>query len=162
MIRRVNQEDIPLCTQLIRESFKTVADQFGFTQENAPGFTAFITTEDRLYWQLEEEHRPMYLYCDEDGICGYYSLMLQENNACELNNLAVSPEYRHKGIGKKLLEHAFNTAKDLGCTTMNIEIIEENKVVRKWYEANGAIYMGTRKYDALPFMCGHMEKKIDK
>lgn len=37
-----------------------------------------------------------------------YSLLLQENNECELNNLYVLPAYGHKGIGEKLLENAFN------------------------------------------------------
>ena len=48
MIREVRREDVPECVDLIRKSFKTVADEFGFTVENAPGFTAFATTEERL------------------------------------------------------------------------------------------------------------------
>ena len=46
MIKRV-EEDIAECVKVIKESFATVAKEFGFTVENAPGFTAFATTEDR-------------------------------------------------------------------------------------------------------------------
>ena len=68
--------------KMITESFQTVADEFGFTVENAPKFTAFATTEERLYWQLETENWPMYAFYDHGNMAGYYSLLLQENHAC--------------------------------------------------------------------------------
>lgn len=43
----------------------TVADEYGFTEENAPRFTAFATTQDRLYWHMDGEHRPMYIFEEE-------------------------------------------------------------------------------------------------
>ena len=45
MIRAVSEPDIPNCAEVIRESFKTVADELGFTPENAPRFTAFAVTD---------------------------------------------------------------------------------------------------------------------
>ena len=110
MIQEVNEKDIPECVKVIRESFATVANEFGFTIENAPKFTAFATTEERLRWHLFGEHRPMYAFIDNGKIIGYYSLLLQNNKDCELNNLCVLPSYRHRKIGQKLLIHAFNTA----------------------------------------------------
>ncbi len=160
MIREVRREEIPICAQVIKKSFMTVADEYGFTEENAPRFTAFATTTDRLFWHMDNEKRPMYVF-EEDGVlCGYYSLFLQENGECELNNLAVLPEYRHKGIGKQLLEHAFIISKEAGCKIMNIGIVEENTVLRSWYELNGAIHIGTKKYDFFLFTCGYMKKEL--
>lgn len=46
MIQEVNEKDISECVKVIRESFATVANEFGFTVENAPRFTAFATTEE--------------------------------------------------------------------------------------------------------------------
>ena len=101
----------------------TVADEYGITKENAPRFTAFAISDDRLYWHMNQEHRPMFV-AEEDGVlCGYYSLLIQENRECELNNLAVLPQYRHRGIGKRLLEHSYITAKNMGCHVMNIGIV---------------------------------------
>ena len=96
MIQEVNEKDIPECVKVIRESFATVANEFGFTIENAPKFTAFATIEERLRWHLFGEHRPMYAFFDNGKIIGYYSLLLQNNNECELNNLCVLPSYRHR------------------------------------------------------------------
>ena len=160
MIRTVKRDDIPVCVDIIKRSFKTVADEFGFTIDNAPRFTAFSTTKERLYWQMDNEPRLMFVYEQNDVICGYYSLLMQENNECELNNLAVLPEYRHCGIGKKLLEHAYESANDQGCKLINVGIVEENKQLRRWYEQNGFTHTGTKKFDFFPFTCGYMVKEI--
>lgn len=160
MIRKVYREDIPECVKVIKRSFQTVAEKFGSTAENAPRFTAFAVTEERLYWHLDSEHRPMFVFCDNNKIVGYYSLSVSDDGECELNNLAVLPEYRHKGIGKGLLDHAEKTAKESGCNVLNISIVEENTVLRKWYEQNGAVHTGTKKFDFFPFTCGYLKKNI--
>ncbi len=160
MIKEIQQNELSECVNVIRVSFKTVADELGFTAENAPRFTAFATTEERLNWHFFGEKRPMYAYYDEGKIVGYYSLLLQENNECELNNVCVLPDYRHKGIGEELLKHALQTAKTLGCRKINIGIVEENVVLRKWYENFGFIHTGTQKFEFFPFTCGYMEKPL--
>lgn len=159
MIRQINEENLAECADVIRKSFMTVADEFGFTAENAPRFTAFATTRDRLSRQLHEERRPMYAEFDGDRIVGYFSLLVQ-GGECELNNLCVLPEYRHGGRGGELLTNAFDTAKRLGCTRVNIGIVEENKTLREWYEGYGFVHTGTKKFDFFPFTCGYMYKEL--
>lgn len=161
MIKAVAEKDIAECVKVIRESFSTVADEFGFTIENAPRFTAFVTTEERLKWHLTGEHRPMYAFFENGIIVGYYSLLLQGNKECELNNLCVMPVYRHMGIGQELLKDAFKTAGALNCNKINIGIVEENNMLRKWYESFGFVHTGTKKFDFFPFTCGYMEKNLD-
>lgn len=102
----------------------------------------------------------MYAFYDNDVIVGYYSLLLQENSECELSNLCVLPAYRHKGIGAELLKHAFRNAKELNCSKINIGIVEENSVLRKWYESFGFVHTGIEKFDFFPFTCGYMEKRV--
>ena len=159
-IREINENDIQECVELIKKSFKTVADQFGFTEENAPRFTAFATNAERLWWQLNQEHRPMYGYYRDGRMAGYYSLLLKDNGECELNNLCVDPEYRHQSIGEELLLDAFVRARELGCNKMNIGIVEENTILRKWYESYGFVHTKAEKFDFFPFTCGYMEKEL--
>ena len=160
VIKEVNEKELAECVKVIRESFSTVANEFGFTAENASRFTAFATTEKRLNWHLTGEHRPMYAFYDNGAIVGYYSLLLQDNNECELNNLCVIPAYRHNGIGEQLLKHAFTITQELKCHKINIGIVEENQVLRKWYESFGFVHIGTQKFDFFPFTCGYMEKNL--
>lgn len=161
MIKEITRYEIPECVSVIKESFLTVADSLGFTAENAPRFTAFATTEERLIYQLETERRPMYAYHNAQGsIIGYFSLCFSDNGECELNNLCVVPGYRHEGIGAELLEDAYIRAAQAGCTKMKIGIVEENTMLRSWYEQNGFIHTGTKKFDFFPFTCGYMERTI--
>ena len=156
MIREVRREDIPACVRVIRNSHQTVADQFGLTAENAPRYVAFATDESRLLWHMDSEHRLMFLEEEEGIIRGYYSLLMKENNECELGNLSVLPEYRHRGIGTALLKHSLQTARKQNCRIMRLSIVEENTMLRNWYEQNGAVHTDTRKYDFFPFTCGYM------
>ena len=157
MIRAAEKDELAVCADVIRKSFRTVADEFGFTEENAPRFTAFAATEERLRWQMDSEHRLMFLDEEDGTVCGYYSLLMLDQNECELGNLAVLPEYRHKGIGGRLLRHAVETARTRNCRIMNLGIVEENKRLREWYERSGAVHTGTEKYDFFPFTCGYMK-----
>ena len=156
MIRIISREDIPECVQVIRRSHQTVADEFGFTKENAPGYVAFSTDVDRLIWHMDQEHRLMFLEEESGVIRGYYSLLLRQDGECELGNLSVLPEYRHRGIGTELLRHAVSTAQKQHCVIMRLGIVEENTVLRQWYEKNGAVYTGTEKFPFFPFTCGYM------
>jgi len=160
MIREVRREDIPECVRVIRNSHRTVADEFGFTPENAPRYVAFATDENRLIWHMEHEHRLMFLDEENGVIRGYYSLLLKQDGECELGNLSVLPEYRHQGIGTELLRHAAGIARERQCGTMRLSIVEENAVLRKWYEENGAVHTGTEKYDFFPFTCGYMKIQL--
>ena len=83
-----------------------------------------------------------------------------ENEECELNNLCVLPEFRHKKIGEALLEDALACAVEKGCKKMKMGIVEENKVLRRWYESHGFVHTNTIKYDFFPFTCGYMEKDL--
>ena len=157
MIRKAERADLANCADVIRNSFQTVADEFGLTEENAPRFTAFATTEERLIRHMDVEHRHMYLDEEDGKVCGYYSLLFRGNGECELGNLSVLPEYRHRGIGGRLLKHSVEKARVLGCRVMNLSIVEENTVLRKWYENHGAVHTGTERFDFFPFTCGYMQ-----
>ena len=157
MIKQITRENIPECVKVIRESFMTVAEELGFTAENAPRFTAFSVNEERLYWQYDNENRPMFAYFKNEKILGYYSLLICDNNECELNNLCVLPDHRHNKIGEKLLNDAFIQARKINCSKIKIGIVEENIRLRQWYEKHNFIHTGTEKFDFFPFTCGYME-----
>ena len=159
-IRAVGDPDVEECVKVIRESFGTVAREFGITEENAPRFTACATDAKRIGWHMHGEHRPMFGYFLEGKMVGYYSLRLPENGACELNNLSVLPAFRHRRIGEELLLDAFVRARGLGAEKMTLGLVEENRVLREWYESFGFRHTGQEKYDFFPFVCGYMEKTL--
>lgn len=160
MIREIKDNEIKQCVSVIRQSFQTVADEFGFTEENAPLFTAFATDEAKVLMWKNEQHRPMYGYFEDEVLVGYYNLAFPSEVECELGSLCVLPGKRHSGIGDALLEDAISRAKELGFGKMKLSIVEENKLLRKWYEDHGFVHVGTKKFDFFPFTCGYLERSI--
>lgn len=159
-IRQMDESEIESCVALIRCSFQTVADEFGFTVQNAPRFTAFAIDAERLMTQ-HKEGRPMFVCIDkEEKTLGYYSLCQKDTETVEMNNLCVAPECRHRKIGRELLLHAIRQAMIIGYRYMTIGIVEENQRLRAWYEKYGFVHTGTQKFDFFPFTCGYMRKQL--
>lgn len=158
MIKKIKKENLSECEVVIKNSFMTVADDFNITEQNVPKYVAFATTKEKLSEQYDNG-RKMFAYFDNKKIVGFYSLEFL-NNECELNNLCVLPEYRHRGIAKELLKHSFNVAKQNGAIKMNIGIVEENQVLKNWYIDFGFKTTHTEKYNFFPFTCGYMEKSL--
>lgn len=48
----------------------------------------------------------------------------------------------------------------MGCTQMEIGIVEENRRLRAWYEAHDSVHTATKNFDFFPFICGYMRKKL--
>lgn len=158
-IAKVTVPELPECLEVIHQSFRTVAEEFGLTQENCPKHTSFmplyyLETHMEWGWHMYALHRG-------DKIIGYMSLSKEEGDGYELHNLAVLPAYRHEGCGKLLLDHAKEVVKSLGGKLIKIGIMEENTVLKQWYIANGFVHTGTKKFDHLPFLCGYLEMNVE-
>lgn len=159
-IRPITREEIPRCVEVIRESFLTVARELDLKKETSPRFTGFSISEERLFRQFDVEKRPMLCLCDGEKIIGYYSLSPVKDCQVELNNLAVLPEYRHRGIGETLMRDGVRRARSAGCTGVYVSIVDTNKRLRAWYESLGFRYVGARNLPGFDFLCGDMILEI--
>lgn len=157
-IKQISFTDLQECVKVINKSFATVASKFNLSEKNCPRHPSFMKIET-LQKRFTDGYQMYGLY-EQEKLVGYVSLSIDENNAAELHNLAVLPEYRHKGYGKRLLDHCEKKAKEMGCNKIKIDIIEENKILKDWYLKNGFIHLFTKKFDHLPFTVGFMEKYI--
>lgn len=54
-------------------------------------------------------------------------------------SLAVLPEYRHRGIGTKLVRHAEQQLERLGCPKINLQIMAGNEQVETFYRRLGYV-----------------------
>ena len=52
-------------------------------------------------------------------------------------SMAVIPEKRNINIGTKLLKHAENELRKLGCVKINLQIHKNNEIVKNFYLKNG-------------------------
>ena len=158
MIKKLIYSDLPLATEVIRMSFVTVAKDFDLTEQNCPKHTSFIKPE-KLQRHFNQGTLMYGLY-EDMHLIGCVSLSKKEGGVYDLHNLAVLPEYRHKGYGKQLLDFCKIKVKELHGNKITISIIEENIVLKDWYIANGFIHIGIKKFDHLPFTSGYMMWEI--
>lgn len=54
-----------------------------------------------------------------------------------INYLAVSPDHRHRGIGRKLMETAEKKLRQLGCPKINLQVRRSNTTVIDFYQSIG-------------------------
>lgn len=157
IIKVESKEQLNVCLEIIRNSFITVAEEFGLNENNCPSHTAFITM-DKLEKQYDS--RPMFLFYQDAVPIGYFSLAKCSDEEWELNNLAVLPEYRHLGIGKTMVDYAVTMVENYGGNKISIGIIEENSILKNWYLKLGFTHISTRKFEHLPFTVGFMELNL--
>ncbi len=157
-IRPLTAEYLSRYAEVIRRGFATVAKDFGFTRENCPNHTAFITDE-QLAGRIKDGYYPFGFFVG-DTLFGFVSLTDAGGGAYEMSNLSVLPEWRHYGYGKRLVEYCKEKIIKMGGGKIKIGIVEENTVLKRWYAANGFIHTGTKKFEHLPFTVGFMEWSV--
>ncbi|MEO7135455.1 MAG: ribosomal protein S18-alanine N-acetyltransferase [Vicinamibacterales bacterium] len=104
------------------------------------------TTRD---WYEHELQRPdvCFIYVlriPEHPVAAFCAFWLVADQA-HVNNLAVVPELRGRGLGTQLLEAVISKAADLGATVVTLEVRESNKPALQLYRSAGFTQQGVRK-----------------
>lgn len=123
--------------ELIRAAFGEVADRLGFTRENSPTFPAFVSNEKLLSQLDRPEARCMGIR--EAGKWVGFVAIAPYGDDSEIARLAVLPECRHRVYGKLLMDAACEAARAMGIAEIGLGMVNENTVLKKWYEAQGFV-----------------------
>ncbi len=157
-IIKLDKNHIVQSAELIRQSFKTVADEFGLTEYNAPTNAAFL--QDYKLLEDLSSGIAMFGLFENSAQVGFMALKQKDTDTFYLEKLAVLPSCRHKGCGKLLLTYARDYVKSLHGRSISIGIIYENKILLQWYEAYGFKITGTKQFSHLPFTVCFMSLDI--
>ena len=161
MITRVTiQDDFTVLAKLLNEAFATVAKEFGLTKENTPTNNAFILNE-ALQSQLTK-NKEFYYYEDKGSIIGFIAIekSSKEPDTFYIEKIAVLPGYRHKGIGRLLMDFSTKRIQELNGKRISIGLIDSNAILKNWYQAQGFNEFEIKSFDHLPFDVCMMEKII--
>ena len=159
IIREATRDDIAAIARLIRVAFADVAERFQVTRENCPKHPS--NCEPDWIESAMNEGVQFYVLEDERILCGCVALEQPENpGVCYLERLAVLPQYRHQGFGKRLVEYVETKAKNFGLQRMEIGIIAEQHDLRTWYERLGFVVTGEKEFEHLPFRVAFMAKEL--
>jgi ribosomal protein S18 acetylase RimI-like enzyme len=153
-----NETDLVKSHKLIKESFKTVADDFGLTMENCPANPAFTKYSQLL--EMKEEGIKMFgLFLGKQQV-GFIAIEYADKGAYYIERLSILPEFRHKGYGTALMDFTFNYVKKAGGERVSVALMDNNILLKNWYIAYGFRETGKKEFDHLPFKVCFMEKEI--
>ena len=154
--------DSYLITDILNKAFMTVALQFNFTKETVERFPAFMKS-DIIENQLKNGLK-MYGYKEDNKIVSCAGYSSYNDKIYMIERLGTLPEYRHKGIGKKLMEFVENKIRENSGEIAEIHVVDINITLVEWYKnmnykqiRTDKLYDGERK---LPFNSCVMNKEL--
>lgn len=153
-IREATTDDAASLAQIISESNKDVAVQFGLNRENCPKHPSFCErgwieadiARGELYFIAESAHGPI----------GCVATEYPNPQLAYLNRLAVLPVHRRQGIGAALTRHVLQLARTRGVHSVSIGVIGEHEALQRWYQALGFVPGDIKHFAHLPFSVRYM------
>jgi ribosomal-protein-alanine N-acetyltransferase len=98
---------------------------------------------------LAELENPDVSYCflakDQGGAVAGFCSFWRVLDELHINNLAVSPEYRRRGVASALLVHILREGATRGATRATLEVRRSNEQARALYERFGFAVAGVRR-----------------
>ena len=159
MIQEITAQDqISASVDIIRQAFKTVADEFNLTPLNCPTHPSFITCDALL--NLNKKGAVFFGTFIHELQIGFIAVEKSDDGLYFIEKLAVVPLHRHKGYGTSSVRFAMEFIKNNMGKKISIGIINEHTVLKNWYKGLGFEEVMTKKYDHLPFTVCFMEKTL--
>ncbi|HWF83371.1 MAG TPA: ribosomal protein S18-alanine N-acetyltransferase [Vicinamibacterales bacterium] len=98
---------------------------------------------------LAELENPDVSYCflakDPEGAVAGFCSFWRVLDELHINNLAVSPEHRRRGVASALLMHVLREGAARGATRATLEVRRSNEQARALYERFGFAVAGVRR-----------------
>lgn len=135
-IRQMCDEDVPQAAKLEKICFSEPWSEQGFLDG--------IKQEQNLFLAaVEKQEQNLFL-------AGYVGMYVAGDEG-EITNVAVHPDFRRQGIGKKLLQHLLLMSRQRGISRIVLEVRVSNRAAILLYEETGFSAAGVRKgFYAMP------------
>ena len=158
VIKEITLNELDRGAGVIRDSFKTVALELGLDRDNIPNHPSFMTAE-QLKEQIERGIKFFGLFLDDKQI-GSIAVEKSDDAVFFLQKLAVLPEYRQKGYGRKLTEWVIDYARNNGCKKLALGIWDLQTELKDWYRRLGFQVNSTKDFEHLPLTVCLMDMEI--
>lgn len=93
---------------------------------------------------LHSPYDVYYVFEQEEKIRGYCNLRLLAGEG-EVQRIAVLPQYRRLGLGRKMMDAMMNFSRENRAEAVSLEVRESNTAARRLYEAYGFAAEAVRK-----------------
>jgi ribosomal-protein-alanine N-acetyltransferase len=120
----MKEEDLPEVLEIENRSFATPWSLRSFQNE------------------LEKTVSTCLVFKNRDRLLGYLVVWRVEDEL-HIANVAVHPDFRRRGVGRKLIQHAIDLA--AGCRWIGLEVRASNTPALKLYKKFGFLEVGLRR-----------------
>lgn len=93
-----------------------------------------------------------------DTIVGYGIMMMSPDEA-HILTLGIAANWQKKGLGKKLLQHLIQSARNMNAKSILLDVRESNLGAAQLYQQMGFQQIATRK-GYYPAMCGREDARV--
>ena len=121
-----------------------LAELLGILFAQEAEFSPDRRRQERALNLIVEQAATGRIYCARDGVrvVGMVNLLFTLSTAeggrvAWLEDLVVHPEYRGRGVGRSLLRHAIQVAKDTGCSRITLLTDPTNESAIRLYQGEG-------------------------
>ncbi len=99
------------------------------------GWASWQTAPDTSDWQPVLERSLVHVGAfDGDRLIGFVNVAWDGRDHAFILDTRVDPDYRKRGIGKRLVEHAAGAARNAGCEVLHVDFTPD---LTPFYEACG-------------------------
>lgn len=149
--------DVPELEQLVNSAYRGEGSKQGWTTE-ADLLGGARVTEASLLKDIANPDINIYKYRNAGNLLEGCVLLQKKADKLYVGMLTVSPGLQNKGIGKVLLQHANQVAKEQCCSALTMTVITLRTELIAWYQRHGYQQTG----ELIPFNIPGNEVLIDE
>ena len=158
MIELIKREQLPICLDILKNSYENTAVSFGMTEENCP-YRGRTRLPLHILEREFDDGYLMYGYMHDNQIAGLLSMQQKEHELC-IQDIAILPDYQNNGYGSKLFLFARETAVNLGCERITLGMVYDNIPLRVWYQNRGFRVIKLINYEKVCYTVAIMELSL--
>jgi ribosomal-protein-alanine N-acetyltransferase len=138
-IRKMHLSDLDQIIQIEREIFLFPWSRGNFADSIETGYVCHVLQQ-------------------ADTLMGYGIMMMSPEEA-HILTLGIAPNWQKKGLGKKLLQHFIQYAREQNAKSIFLDVRESNHSAAQLYKQMGFQQIATRK-GYYPAMCGREDALV--
>ncbi|AUX08187.1 GNAT family acetyltransferase [Halalkaliarchaeum desulfuricum] len=147
-VREATVDDVEAIRRVARESFEASYEDALGAERIERGFESWYSSET-LRDELRDEARPFFVATEGGDVVAFAQSYLasRRETVGEIDWIHVTPEYRERGIGSRLLERVERELRDRGATRIEGRVLLANETGTAFYEREGYTDAGEREVD---------------
>lgn len=151
-IDKVNKEDLEVLQEISIETFTDTFKEHN-TEENLNCYLERAYNKEQLEKELLNNSSQFFFIYFEENLAGYIKINMNDaqtedlgNEALEIERIYIKSNFKRKGLGKYLINKAYEVAIENNKTVIWLGVWEKNKNAIAFYNKMGFVNTGAHSF----------------